>query len=68
MKTLLTKALAQLAKSKKFRKAYSAALTTTGGIIFTALAAGALTGGVAVAALGAGGLAFLAVYKVKNEG
>lgn len=53
-------------KSKTFRKAYLAALTTLGGAIGTALVAGTLTGGVALAAAGAALLAFVAVYRVPN--
>jgi hypothetical protein len=58
--------LDKIRKSKTFRKAYTAALTTLGGAIGTALVAGTLTGGVAIAAAGAALLAFVAVYNVPN--
>lgn len=64
---MLKKAVAKLAKSRKFRKAYVAALTTLGGAIGTALTGGTLTGGVALAAVGAALLAFVAVYRVPNQ-
>lgn len=64
---MLDQILAKLSKSRRFRKAYTAALTTLGGAIGTALVAGTLTGGVALAAIGASVLAFVAVYRVPNE-
>jgi hypothetical protein len=63
VKTILDK----LSKSRRFRKAYTAALVAFGGPIGAALMAGTLTGGVALAAVGAGIVAFIAVYRVPNE-
>lgn len=64
---MLNEILTHLGKSRRFRKAYTAALTTLGGAVGTALVAGTLTGGVAAAAVGASVLAFVAVYRVPNE-
>lgn len=67
MNDVFAKIVAQLAKSKKFRKAYTAAALALTTIIGQALLAGTFTGGVALAAVGAALLAGAAVYRVPNK-
>lgn len=58
--------LDKIRNSKKFRKAYIAAIIALLTPIGTALTAGTLTGAVALAAIGAAVLAGIAVYRVPN--
>lgn len=67
MKTTLRAIGSALAKSKKFRKAYTAAGLTFTTLLGQALLAGTLTRGVALAALGAALLAGAAIYRIPNS-